>query len=134
MCRLSFQPSHHLLHSIQNYYAVLVNLLINDGDGGFIDAPVSIPTPVSSFSAALDAELPLSTSFYQELQFSIGACDGPVPTTSVGGQTPTTVPSGGVGGGLPSTGSRSAAPLQLAVVLLIVGACVVLLARRRPIA
>ena len=111
-----------------------VNLLINDGDGGFIDAPVSIPTPVSSFSADLAAELVLSTAFYQELQFSIGTCGGPAPTTTVGQQTPTTVPSVGVGGDLPSTGSRSGAPMQLAVVLLIAGACVVLLARRRPIA
>lgn len=114
-----------------------VTLLINDGDGGDIAVPVPITTPVSTFSADLDAELFLSTSFYQELQFSIGTCDGPAPTTTAGEQTPatpTTQSSVGGGGDLPSTGGRSVAPIQLAVVLLVVGGFVALLARRRPMA
>lgn len=113
-----------------------VILVIDDGDGGSYEVPESVPS-AASIDITLDAELPLSTSSYDVLQFVVGECNLNGTTTVPVIEPETTVAAigGGNGGGgnLPSTGGDSSSAL-LAVTLLLAGAGFVLLARRRPAA
>lgn len=110
-----------------------VNLIVNDGDGGEFSVTEAVP-PASSISVTLDAELPLSTSSYEALEFIVGECNLNVTTTVPVVEPVGTEPAvgGGGGGTLPSTGGDSSGTL-LAVTLLLAGAGFVLLARRRPV-
>ncbi len=109
-----------------------VNLIVNDGDGGDFAVTEAVSS-ASSLSVTLDAELPLSTSSYETLEFIVGECNlnltTTVPVIEPVGTEP--VVGGGGGGTLPSTGGDSSGAL-LAIVLLLAGAGFVLIARRRP--